>query len=623
MDKEFKVLGKEDILGRLRNIYGKMKKKVGKQDKLLLGKTKYIKCKGEFVKLSTYIKEHAKAVKDANKAGRMIKINKKISVINNISKIKDKKIRNLLLKTFKKNAKIYFISDNKKWHGKGGGVFCEDDSKDFCRDSDKGVIRSLFIDPGREHDRGRAPIIDHGSGRSRDTEPGRDHGIVRVPISGSDRDSGRSRERLKREPIDAISIQLSNEHNLNIFMGEINNLYYSVKIKEDNKSFVIRPFIKYTKNDKIIINFYFSIEGDTRWEDWIKLEAKWGSLGIRDDRGNKWGGRKWVELPIHVTLFFSVTKEGSNYISRHIHITSETDKLAIYGIKTQNLKIKGNKTHTYLLANNILGLLKILRDKGKQIFGDWIKGSDTGNLTDRQIFKCPLEGKWGSVPPKILEDSNIGLGIIEDGIIEDGKDDKTLIFKGIQSLDRIIFDIFRILTPDNVESCSSMWYPCQDVTMDQDMLVYNPSEIYIKFMRKHGSNYRINDDISFEEEKRVNKEEINILNNSGAVIRTATISQDTRTSRSLGVTDSSRSPVSHMPASSHGHIPASSHVYTPSYMSSSHHGHMPASSHGRMTGHTFGHLSASSHGHMPASSHGRMTGHLSARSPRSRSPPRR
>jgi hypothetical protein len=613
MDKEFKVSGKEDVLGRLRNIYGKMKKRVGKHDKQLLGKTKYIKCKGEFVKLSTYIKEHAKAVKDANKAGRMVKINKKISVINNVSKIKDKKIRDLLLKTFKKNAKIYFISDNKKWHGKGG-VFCEDDSKDFCRDSDSGVIRSLFIDlgrgidpgreydRGREHDRGRAPIIDHGSGRSREYD----------------------RERLKREPIDAISIQLSNEHNLNIFMGEINNLYYSVKIKESNKSFVIRPFIKYTKNDKIIINFYFSIEEDTSWADWEKLETNWDILHIPKDRGNIWGGRKWVELPIHVTLFFSVTKERGNYISRHIHITSETDKLAIYGIKTQKLEIKGKekKTHTYLLANNIEKLLNILKNKGKDIFGDWIKGSNTGNLTDHHLYKCPHNGEWGSVPPKILEDSNIGLGIIEDG-----KDDKTLIFKGIQSLDRIIFDIFRILTPDNVESCSSMWYPCQDVTMDQDMLVYNPSEIYSKFMRKHGSNYRINDDISFEEEKRVNKEEINILNNSGAVIRTATISQDTRTPRSLGVTDSSRSPVSHMPASSHGripsHMPASSHVYTPSYMSSSSHEHMPASSHGRMTGHTFGHLSASSHGHMPASSHGRMSGHLSARSPRSRSPPRR
>ena len=565
MDKEFKVYGKEDVLGRLRNIYGKMKKKVGKQDKSLLGKTKYIKCKGEFVKLSTYIKEHAKAVKDANKAGRMVKINKKISVINNVSKIKDKKIRDLLLKTFKKNAKIYFISDNKKWHGKGGGVFCEDDSEDFCRDSDSGVKRSIFIDPGihpgrgidpgREHDRGivrgRAPIIDHGSGRSRS------------------RSREYDRERLKREPIDAISIQLSNEHNLNIFMGEINNLYYSVK-EGNNKSFVIRPFIKYTKNDKIIINFYFSIEGDTRWEDWINLEANWVSLGIRDDRGKKWGGRKWVELPIHVTLFFSVTKERSNYISRHIHITSETNKLAIYGIKTQNLEIKGNKTHTYLLANNILGLLKILRDKGKQIFGDWIKGSDTGNLTDHHLYKCPLEGEWVSVNPKILDNSSIGLGIIEDGIIEDGNDDKTLILKGIHSLDRIIFDIFRILTPDNVEYCSSMWYPCQYVTMDQDMLVHNPSEIYIKFMRKHGSNYRKNDDISFREETSKNEKEIEISNITGVSIRTATISQDTRTSRSLGVKDSRHT---------HGHTPAIYHGHT--------HGHAPV--------HTLGHTSAFSY----------------------------
>ena len=155
MDKEFKVSGKEIVLGRLRNIFAKMKKKLGKQGGAQPGKTKYIKCKGEFVKLSTYIKEHDKAVKDANKAGRMVKINKKISVIDNVSKIKDKKIRNLLLKTFKKNAKIYFISDNKKWHGKGGGVFCKDSEElqGFCRDSDRGVKLSIFIDRGHDRDR--------------------------------------------------------------------------------------------------------------------------------------------------------------------------------------------------------------------------------------------------------------------------------------------------------------------------------------------------------------------------------------------------------------------------------------------------------------------------------------
>jgi predicted MPP superfamily phosphohydrolase len=538
MDKEFKVLGKEDVLGRLRNIYGKMKKKVGKQDKQLLGKTKYIKCKGEFVKLSTYIKEHAKAVKDANKAGRMVKINKKISVINNVSKIKDKKIRDLLLKTFKKNAKIYFISDNKKWHGKGGGVFCKDDREeiqDFCRDSDKGVKRSIFNSvrvpervPEREHDRGRVPDRgrehDRGIVRGRDPEPGR------APINDRSRDRDPGRERLSYESIDAISIQLSLKHNLE----KVNNLYYSVKIKEGNKSFVIRPFIKYTENDKIIINFYFSIEEDTRWADWEKLKTYWDSLHIPKDRENIWGGRKWIELPIHVTLFFSVTKEGGNYISRHIHITSETDKLAIYGIKTQKLEIKGKKTHTYLLANNIEKLLKILKDKGKDIFGDWEYDS---TIPERSFnYNCPFDNNWAFIHPKILDDSNIG---IQKKLNDD---DKELILKGIQSLDHIIYDIFSILTPGNAFS------------MDKNILTTatDLSEIYSKFMRKYGSS-RENDNISFEVKTSKNENKIDILNITGDLIRKATISQDTRTSRSLGVTDSSRSPVRHMPASSHGH----------------------------------------------------------------------
>jgi hypothetical protein len=120
MDKVFKVSGREDVLGRLRNIYVRMTKKIGVPQQ---GKTKYIKCKGEFVRLTTYIKENAKPaarVKPVD-VGKTVKISKRVSVIANISKIKDIRTRKLLEKTFKKNAKIYFIKDNKRWAGSDGG----------------------------------------------------------------------------------------------------------------------------------------------------------------------------------------------------------------------------------------------------------------------------------------------------------------------------------------------------------------------------------------------------------------------------------------------------------------------------------------------------------------------
>ena len=535
MDKEFKVSGKENVLGRLRNIFAKMKKRLGKQGEAQPGKTKYIKCKGEFVKLSTYIKEHDKVTK-ADKDGKIVKINKKISVINNISKIKDKKIRNLLLKTFKKNAKIYFISDNKKWHGKGGMPFCKgDDSERFCRDSDRGVIRKLFN--SSESDRGR------GRGREREYDRGREYDRVRVPDLGRSRDSrsGSERDRISywQEPIDKISIQLSfDKENLVRVMEQINNLYYRVQIIGDSKSFVIRPCIKYTENDKIIINFYFSIEGDERW-----------AMGDH---------RKWVELPIHVTLFFSVTKEGNEYISRHIHITSETDRLANYSIKTKNLEIKGNKTHTYLLANNIPGLLEILRLKGKDIFDDWkyIKGSDTDPNPD--IYKCPHYGVWANVNPVIIQ-------TVLKNILSD--DDKNLIHKGIQSLYRIIFDIFYILTPDDRENCSKMWYICNnEPTMSQIMTTAHQDDIYRLFTRLYGSEYpyfRDNDNIIFTVEKSKNEKEISILDITGNLIRTATISGNNKTSRSLGVPDSSLNR--HTPGYTFGHTPGHTPGHTLGY----------------------------------------------------------
>jgi hypothetical protein len=159
MDKVFKVSGREDVLGRLRNIYVKITKKAGVAQQ---GKTKYIKCKGEFIRLTTYIKEKAKPsakpVKAAaNAVGKTVKISKRVSIIANISEIKDIRTRKLLEKTFKKNAKLYFIKDNKRWKGgcsglKGGvftGDITEDVSKNRAIETDKTDLINTLKDSSK------------------------------------------------------------------------------------------------------------------------------------------------------------------------------------------------------------------------------------------------------------------------------------------------------------------------------------------------------------------------------------------------------------------------------------------------------------------------------------------
>jgi hypothetical protein len=185
MDNNFKVFEKEDVLGKERNIYVKINKKVGAQSK-----TKYIKCKGRFIKLSMYIKEHAKD-------GTIVKISRKVSVINNVSKINDKKIRNLLVKTYDKNAKIYFISDNKRWHG---GAPTGNFHQDVHRNNDLTVDR-------------------------------RDHG----------------------DEIDKLALELHYKEDV---FDTICNMVYSFGPKGDN--IYIRPYIKFDEHNKMFIKFYWS-----------------------------------------------------------------------------------------------------------------------------------------------------------------------------------------------------------------------------------------------------------------------------------------------------------------------------------------------------------------------------
>lgn len=220
MEKVFKVSGKEDVLGRLRNIYVKIKKKAGM---LQEGKTKYIKCKGVFIKLTTYIKEKAKPaakpIKPTN-TGKTVKISKRVSVINNISKIKDIRTRKLLEKTFKKNAKLYFIADNKRWKGSGGGC---------------GLTGGIFT------------------------------GNITNDVL-----------RNRAQEADKTSLITTLESSSGITIRKICNLEYKLKI--DGVDYIIRPYIIFKKN-KIIIELYLSNDNLMRRIGGV-LERIWISLPI-------------------------------------------------------------------------------------------------------------------------------------------------------------------------------------------------------------------------------------------------------------------------------------------------------------------------------------------------------
>jgi len=352
MDKDFKISGREDVLGKKRNIYVKNNKKA---------KTKYIKCKGEFIRLSNYIKEKAKPAKPANDTGKIIKINKKVNVINNISKIKDIKIRNLLVKTFKKNAKLYFIKDKKGWKAKG-------------------------LTNGTDW-KGKG-----GTGLTGLT--GLTGGIFTGDIT---RDVLRNRA----HETDNTTLIRTLENSNGIIIRKICNLEYQFKI--DGVDYIIRPYV-ILKGNKIIIELYLTNDKD----------------------------RFWISLPIHISQFFNKNASGKHSF---IHITAEMKILEKYHIlTTQKLRINSvKKTHTYLMADNIVELLDILRTHGKEVFGDWGTREQYKHINLEEYYNIDRH-KWNKI-----------------NSVYSGHNIRSLdIVKCIEKLDEIFLHIFTTIYAGNI-----------------------------------------------------------------------------------------------------------------------------------------------------------------------------
>jgi hypothetical protein len=427
----FKPQGIEYICGKNRNIYFKMNK-----NNTALGKTRYIKYKREFIKLSTFIKEHYN-----KKTKKHINYDKKpnVTIINNINDIKDKKIRALFKRTFKKNAKIYIYTSKKI--KRGGAAF----DVDVLRNDDDVVHRKIL---SQKHDLRLEPT-GHDTYRNNSPYPYQ----LEVEYDAE---------------VDDIILKIFELARVPNIFTKINNIQYSINV--DGITYAIRPYIEFVKPyKKFVLFFYIEIGGGSGSTD------------------------KWIKLPLHVSLFMNDMIEkirvgNKDKIERlntgHIHITSD-DKIGNFNIGTTLDNSKGNgqtsnrgrssagvsSTHTYLIASNLQKVALIMREHGVKIFKDWYYDTNTENNTRNihfTLFK-PDNKRWEEIQdgsPKFIELSDM---------------QKKSTYKCFDKLHYIIGNIFHIMNNGRIdneylETATSLISSTIIRPSDYGYLPYKPSQ---------------------------------------------------------------------------------------------------------------------------------------------------
>jgi len=428
----FKPQGIEYICGKNRNIYFKMNK-----NNTALGKTRYIKYKREFIKLSTFIKEHYN-----KKTKKHINYEKKpnVTIINNINDIKDKKIRALFKRTFKKNAKIYIYTSKKI--KRGGAAF----DVDVLRNDDDVVHRRIIS----QDYNARLEPTGHGTSRNNSPYP------YNVKVEYDDN-------------VDDIILRIFELARVPNVFQKINNIQYSIDM--DDKTYYIRPYIEFAKPYKKFIIFFY-----------IKIDGGSGS------------SEKWIKLPLHVSLFMNdmiekirvgVKDKIERLNTGHIHITSD-DKIGNFNIGTTLDNSKGNgrtsnrgrssagvsSTHTYLIASNLQNVALIMREHGEKIFKDWYYDTNTENDTRTihfTLFK-PVNKRWEEIrdsSPKFIELSDM---------------QKKSTYKCFDKLHYIIGNIFHIMDNGGIinnkylETATSLIRSTIIRPSDYGHLLYKPSQ---------------------------------------------------------------------------------------------------------------------------------------------------
>jgi hypothetical protein len=397
----FKLQGIEYICGKNRNIYFKMNK-----NNAALGKTRYIKYKRVFIKLSTFIKEHYN-----KKTKKYINYEKKpnVAVINNINDIKDKKIRALFKRTFKKNAKIYIYSSKKI---KRGGAITKDFSRDVWKNNDMNTYRTI-----------KEQVYDSTLARGIPS-PSRQPYPYQVKVEYNNK-------------VDDIILRIYELARVESVFRNINNLQYSIVV--DSKIYVIRPYIEFAKPYKKFLLFFY----------------------INNDEFNSGSKKRWVRLPLHISLFMNdkietILENNEKKIARlntgHIHITSE-EKIGNFNIgtilgntrrATTNPAISSNPAnHIYLIASNLKDVALIMEEHGENIFKDWYYTEDTEVQTKDMNFTLskPNNNRWEYIK------SNVSKSQIS---IQLNVEQKRSIYHCFNKLHYVIGNIFYIMDKGNI-----------------------------------------------------------------------------------------------------------------------------------------------------------------------------
>lgn len=324
--KSFILCGKKMVLNKTRNIYVRDNAKG-----TLKTKTKYIKYKGEFVKLKGFVKE------------------------------KENKKKNKIYRKEEKGV-LYFF------YAKGGGL--KDDVKFYY-----------------------------------DYEPARN--------------TVKQIAQIKTVINTLIDIKIRDKY------YNICNFVYTYYT--NNNKIYIKPLIIIKEGHNIIFKFYFTVDA---WKN--------------PTNNNEF---IWIEIPIHITQFFShYMKYGSKEskdIWTHIHITAEMDKLQSYRIRSNRNDLR----HIYLMAGSIGDVSIIMKNYWNYILNNWIKVDfDIPNrgYTEYPIYYLIKNNRWNKnekiskvLNPETDYDNRISEGISSD--LADCINTK---------LYRIIIDIFKYIEGD-------------------------------------------------------------------------------------------------------------------------------------------------------------------------------
>lgn len=195
----------------------------------------------------------------------------------------------------------------------------------------------------------------------------------------------------------------------------------------NNNKIYIKPLIIIKEGHNIIFKFYFTIDA---WKN--------------PTNNNEF---IWIEIPIHITQFFShYMKYGSKEskdIWTHIHITAEMDKLQSYRIRSNRNDLR----HIYLMAGSIGDVSIIMKNYWKYILNNWIKVDfDIPNrgYTEFPTYYLIKNNRWNKnekiskvLNPETDYDHRISEGISSD--LADCINTK---------LYRIIIDIFKYIEGD-------------------------------------------------------------------------------------------------------------------------------------------------------------------------------